>query len=318
MRIRVAVLIGLLMLTSVAIAQGGKGPVIGVLPFQDLSSDDNAQELRKVLGKKLQASLLNGSNATPKLLRVGGENPEETEVDLNYAIKLGKHYKTDFVVLGSLVSIDVEESDSGFSGPSFGGVNLSARGRKQSATVVLQLDFLDVAKGEKVFSQRFTAKDSSGKFSPNISTEYGSMDLDGSDFNNSTLGKATQKALDQMVVKINTATRDFKPAAAQATTGAAGGCSVLFRVVGPDMGAISSYTVAVGGNDLSAQVQNGVLKFAHSGGNPVIQVTVKQALDGVKTKPVYVGNVDSSCDKAEKVLALELDQSGEGKFTWWQ
>lgn len=293
--------------------------IVGILPFQDLSGDNHGRELKEALAKKLQAGLLSSSNLTPKFMKPGGDRGDDTAIDLQYAIKLARYYKTDIAILGSLVMAEVEEGDSSFHGPRIGGVNLSSRGKSQSATVVLQAEVIDVSRGKKLTSFRVTGKDRQTKVAPNVGSDYGSMNLSSGDFGRSALGKATQSAIDQMAGKILGVAAQFQPAGDESSTAEGGGsCAVLFRVVGPDMQPISNYTVAIGGSDMTSQVKNGVLRFSNPASQAVIQVMIMKTAAGFKTKPVYVGKVDGSCgDKTEKVFALELQADGEGTFSWW-
>lgn len=302
---------------------------VGILPFQDASGSDTGGQLKEVLAKQLQAALLSDTSLTPKLMKVGGENPEETDVDIAYAVKLGKYYKSDLVVMGSLLSADVEEKDSSVSGPSFGGVGVSAQSRSQDASVVLQAVLVDVARGQKLISLRAKGKQHEGKISPNVSTEYGSMNMGNANFQKTPLGKATQLALADLVKQIVNAAESFSPAAGSAATaggepsgsaeGAASACHVLFRVLlSSSMTPIKEYTVAVGGADRSAQVKDGVLQIDKPAAQIGLEVKVKNPPADTELKPAYSGQVDCTCDKAEKVLVLEIDSQGGGKFNWWQ
>jgi hypothetical protein len=214
---------------------------VGILPFQDMSGSEYGEKLKQVLAKQLQAAILNSTKLTPRFLKPGGDKPGETELDVPYAVKLGKYYKNDLVVMGSLLSAEVEDKENSMSGPSFGGVSLGGKSHTQDATVVLQVELVDVGRGEKLNSLRATGKQHEAKVSSNISTGYGSMDMGGTEFQKTVLGKATQKACDDLVRQIVAEAQKFSPVVA-APTEAAGGagptggaasssCHVLFRVM---------------------------------------------------------------------------------------
>jgi hypothetical protein len=303
---------------------------IGILPFQDMSGGEYGGQLKEVLAKQLQAALLHGSTLMPRMMKVGGENAEQTDVDIPYAVKLGKFYKSDLVVMGSLLQADVEQKSGGMSGPSIGGISLSSRSSSQDATVVLQADIIDVARGEKLSSLRVTGKDHEGKISPSISTGYGSMDMGGADFQKTALGKATQNALTDLVSTLAATAQDFKPDSGaappnpdcQAPAGgaaASSACHILFRVMlSSSMTPLKQYTAAVAGQDLSGQVKDGVLQIGNPAAQFVMQVKVKDAPADSHVQPLYAGQEDCKCDKPEKVLVLEIDSDGSGKFNWWQ
>jgi len=313
---------------------------VGLLPFQDMSGGEYGGQLKDVLAKQLQAAMLNGSSLTPRMMKLGGDNPDQTEVDIPYAVKLGKYYKSDLAVMGSVLQADVEEKDSGFSGPSFGGVSVSSQSRSQDATVVLQADIVDVGRGQKLASLRVTGKDHEGKISPNLSTSYGSMDMGSADFSKTALGKATQRALTDLVARLVETAGKFSPAGgapssesssssapsasgeaqpAGQTGGASSSCHVLLRVLlNSSMTPLKDYTVAVAGEDHSNEVKDGVLQINNPAAQFVLQVTVKNPPEDAQVQPVYAGTVDCKCDKPEKVLVLEIDSKGNGKFNWWQ
>jgi len=340
-RMRSASLVVVMLLAVTLAAKDNKKPTtdastsgpsftIGLLPFLDTSGSDNGGQLKDVLAKQLQAALLNASSLTPRLMKPSGDNPQQTDIDIPYAVKLGKFYKSDLVVMGSLLQADVQEKEGGMSGPSFGGISLSSRSKSQDASVVLQADVIDVERGVKLASIRATGKDHEGKISPNLSTSYGSMDMGGADFQKTTLGKATQNALTDLVSKLVATARDFKPAAAAAPASAGGAaaaggaasstaCHVLFRVLlSASMTPLKEFSLAVGGQDLSGQVKDGVAQIDNPAAQLVMQVKVKNPPAGANLQPIYAGQADCACDKPEKVLVLEIDSSGNGKFDWWQ
>ena len=298
---------------------------VGILPFQDMSGSEYGDQLKQVLAKQLQAAILNGSKLTPRFLKPGGDSPDQTELDVPYAVKLGKYYKSDLVVMGSLLSAEVEEKESSMSGPSFGGVSLGGRSRSQDATVVLQAEIVDVGRGEKLTSLRATGKQHESKVSSSVSTGYGSMDMGGAEFQKTALGKATQRAIEDLVRQIVAEAQKFTPAAGgEAATGEGGGaassaCHVLFRVMlSANMEPLKEYTVTVNGADLSAQVKAGVLQIDSPAAKMSLQVKAQNPPAGAPLQPAYEGQVACSCDKPEKVLVLEIDAAGQGKFNWWQ
>ena len=302
---------------------------VGILPFQDMSGSEYGEQLKQVLAKQLQAAILNSSKLMPRFMKPGGDNPEQTELDVPYAVKLGKFYKSDLVVMGSLLSAEVEDKENSMSGPSFGGVSLGGKTHTQDATVVLQVEIVDVGRGEKLNSLRATGKQHEAKVSSSVSTGYGSMDMGGTDFQKTALGKATQKACDDLVRQIMAEAQKFSPVAAgsaraEGEASAAGGaassnCHVLFRVMlSASMETVKEYTVAVNSVDLSAQVKAGVLQIDNPGAKMSLQVKAQNPPAGAQLQPAYEGQVACSCDKPEKVLVLEIDADGQGKFNWWQ
>jgi Curli production assembly/transport component CsgG len=186
---------------------------VGILPFQDASGSDNGSQLTAVLAKKLQADLLNQTQLVPRLVKPPDGRSPDNPVDLSTAVQLGRSSHIDLVVVGSLLLADVENQSKSFSGPSFGGISLSGSGRSQDATVVVQIDIVDANRGTKLTSVRATGKDHEGKISPDVSTNYGSMDMGSAQFQGTTLGKATERAVQNLVQQVEHTAENFTPAA---------------------------------------------------------------------------------------------------------
>ena len=64
---------------------------------------------------------------------------------------------------------------------------------------MLQVELIDVERGERAASIRATGKERDTKITAGVSTDYGSMDMGSATFQNTVLGKATRKAVDQAV-----------------------------------------------------------------------------------------------------------------------
>jgi len=185
--------------TNAPAGNAGASYTIGILPFQDASGDDYGESLAQVLAKQLQAALLNSSRHTPSFLKPAEEQAEPEGMDVAAAVDLARSHKVDFAVMGSLLSARVDESEGGISAPTIRGVSAGGQGRSQAAEVVLQLEVIDVNRGERVASLRVTGQERDSKIAADVYTDYGSMDMGGATFQNTVLGKATRKAIDEVV-----------------------------------------------------------------------------------------------------------------------
>ena len=193
--------------TTVLPAQKGVGQAksqsptytIGIFPFQDMSGGEYGESLAKVLAKQLQAAILNASRHTPRFLKSGEGQEEAEQMNLESAINLAKSQKVDFAVMGSLLTVEVNESEGGIGTPAIRGVTAGGQQRTQAAEGVLQAELIDVERGERVVSLRATGKERDTKISANVDTDYGSMDMEGASFQNTVLGKAMQKAMKEIV-----------------------------------------------------------------------------------------------------------------------
>lgn len=179
--------------------QAGAVYVIGILPFQDASGDDYGASLAQVLAKQLQAALLNASRHTPRFLKTGGEQEEPEALDVAAAVELARSQKADYAVMGSLLAARVDESEGGAYAPAIRGVSAGGQARSQAAEVMLQVELIDVGQGQRVASFRVTGKERDTKVAADVYTDYGSMDMGGTTFQNTVLGKATRKAIEEAV-----------------------------------------------------------------------------------------------------------------------
>lgn len=183
-------------------AQAGKAGAaytIGILPFQDASGDDWGSSLAQVLAKQLQAALLNAGRHTPRFLKAAGEQAESEQMDVAAAVELARSQKVDYAVMGSLLSARVDESEGGVAAPNIRGVSAGGQAHSQAAEVTLQLELIDVRSGERVASIRAAGKERDTKIAADVYTDYGSIDMGGAAFQNTVLGKATRKAVDEAV-----------------------------------------------------------------------------------------------------------------------
>jgi curli biogenesis system outer membrane secretion channel CsgG len=142
-------------------------------------------------------------------------------MDLDSAINLARSQKVDFAVMGSLLSVEVNESEGGIRAPRIGGVTAGGQQRTQAAEVVLQVELIDVERGERVASLRSTGKERDSKVSASVDSDYGSMDMGGASFQNTVLGKAMQKAIKEVVKDMLPKLKTSAPAAAASASGKA-------------------------------------------------------------------------------------------------
>jgi len=64
---------------------------------------------------------------------------------------------------------------------------------------MVQVELIDVNRGERVASFRATGKERDTKIAADVNTDYGSMDMGGATFQSTVLGKAMRKAIDEVV-----------------------------------------------------------------------------------------------------------------------
>jgi hypothetical protein len=330
-------------------APGNPSYTVLILPFEDTSGSDYGSQLAEALAKQLKGALLRTSNLTPKLARAD-DVPDPSQVDLPTGVRLGRASRSEMALIGTLLSAEVQDKENSFNGPSLGGVSVSGSSHSQDASVILQVDVIDVGRGRKLASLRATGKDHEGKISPSVSTDYGSMDMGGGDFLRTALGKATESAVNDLAGQLVTTARGFTPTATPVPVAAAGpatepeappdpgvetpavspapagppaepggaACIVYFRVVlAQTQDPFKSYHVSVGDEDRSSQLTDGNLEIDNPPAQIALKVRVSGGPPGLKLQPEYSGQVDYKCDRPQKELVLEIDKQGNGKFNWF-
>ncbi|MGH9670013.1 MAG: CsgG/HfaB family protein [Terriglobales bacterium] len=178
---------------------------VTILPFQDFSGSAHGAQLKDALGKHLQFLLVSNTNLRPRLIADEAGNIEA-------ATALGQSQNSDLVIMGTVLSAEMEEHESGGSGFGYGGVTMGGRSKSQDAVVVLQAEVVDVVRGKRIVSLRATGKDHQDKASAtSIGTGHGSVDMGSPDFRRSALGKATENALNDLLAQFVKTASEFKP-----------------------------------------------------------------------------------------------------------
>ena len=173
---------------------------VGVLPFVD-NTGTGSSETGAEIGRAVQAELTHSTDLEGRVLKLDdGVNAED--VDEEKAIEMGRTHKVDVVMVGTVVEATTDSSDQNMSGPSIFGQSIGGNKHSEKSVVTLQGDLFNTTTGKKIESIRVTGKNSSNKIGANASTSLGSIGSGGSDFENSTLGKAFHDAVNQLVKKI--------------------------------------------------------------------------------------------------------------------
>jgi len=171
---------------------------IGVLPFAD-ATGTGSDQAGAVLSRMIQAEFTHSTDVMAYALDPGSLHPGD--LDAQKAAEIGRAHGVEAVILGTVLQADSGESNKGGSTSVFGQL-VGGDLRLMRATVTIQADLYRVPSGTKIDSFRITAKDSEKKFGQTAYTRLG--DITSHDFsaNNSALGKALQKAVEQLVKKV--------------------------------------------------------------------------------------------------------------------
>ena len=173
---------------------------VGVLPFVD-NTGTGSSETGAEIGRAVQAELAHSTDLEGRVLKLD-EGVTAEDVDEEKAVAMGRTHKVDAVLVGTVVEATTDSSDHNVSGPSIFGQSVGGNKHSQHSVITLQGDLYSASTGKKIESIRVTGKNSSNKIGANASTTLGSVGSGGSDFENSTLGKAFHDAVDQLVKNI--------------------------------------------------------------------------------------------------------------------
>lgn len=186
----------------------------GILPFSDLSGNPDLGQLASILPALLQTSLANHGTLAPRQIQPGASAPGAAGpqvVATAYAAQLGQYYGTNLVLAGSIVSGQVVTKQGGFNGGNVGGFQLGGNSNSQTSTVTIQINLVDVGRGQSLGMLQATGKDRQTHIDPNANTNYGTMNMQSSQFQNSSLSKATSKAVADLSKQIFNALKNFTP-----------------------------------------------------------------------------------------------------------
>ena len=170
---------------------------VGILPFVDTTG--NLEDKTTVIARLLQSELTHNSDLEVRFIKPSDD--AGSDIDSDAAVKLARDHKNDIVVLATILSAQVEESDHSAQGPSIFGQTLGGSSHSAKASVELQADLYSSVTGKKLDSIRVTGEEKVNKINGNADTSLGTLGGDGQ-APNSPLGKAMQKAVHSVATRI--------------------------------------------------------------------------------------------------------------------
>ena len=170
---------------------------VGVLPFVDTTG--NLDDKGTAIARLLQAELAHDSSLEVRFIKPGDD--AGSDIDSEQAVKLAREHKSDVVILATILTAQVEESDHSASGPSVFGQTLGGSSHSAKASVELQADLYSAATGKKIDSIRVTGEEKVNKISGTADTSLGEVGNDGQ-APDSPLGKAMQKAVHSLALRV--------------------------------------------------------------------------------------------------------------------
>lgn len=173
---------------------------VGVLPFADATATGGAS-LGESLGRATQAEIVHSTRLEGRVI-VLPTGTRSDRLDSEKILAIGRDNHVDLMIYGTVLDAKAEDSNHRGSGPSIFGQSIGLGLHSTTATVTLQADIYDVGSGKKLNSSRLTGTQSDKKVSGDVYTSLGSIDTSSQTFQKSTLGKAMQKAITDMVKQV--------------------------------------------------------------------------------------------------------------------
>jgi hypothetical protein len=170
---------------------------IGVLPFEDASGV--GAEFGAQVAKFIRSEFLKNKKILPKFVDYKPKADESAAIDVEKAIELGKKNAVDFIVIGTILEADASSSSSGIGGISVFGQNVGSNLRTVTAKITLQGDLISVKDGKLIESFRTDGSKTDASVGADVSTEWGSVNSDKQEGNNSPNAKALREAVEKLV-----------------------------------------------------------------------------------------------------------------------
>jgi len=173
---------------------------VGVLPFADATATGGAS-VGESLSRATQAEIVHSTTLEGRVI-VLPAGIRSDQLDSEKILILGRDNHVDLLVYATVLDAKAEDSNHRGSGPPIFGQSIGLGLNSTTAAVTLQADIYDVASGKKLSSSRLTGTQRDKKVSGDVYTSLGAVDTSSQTFQKSTLGKAMQKAIADMVKQI--------------------------------------------------------------------------------------------------------------------
>jgi curli biogenesis system outer membrane secretion channel CsgG len=176
---------------------------IGLLPFDDAAGV--GPELGRQVAVYVRSELLKSKKLMPKFIAPAAEEGAETGepglIDVEKALELGRANQVDFVLIGTILEAEAEESDSSIGGISLSKASVGSTLRKVKATITIQGDLLSVADGTLVQSFEAKGDKTDARVGADLSTDWGDYASDSASANTPN-AKALREAVESLVKQI--------------------------------------------------------------------------------------------------------------------
>jgi hypothetical protein len=177
------------------------GQKIGVLPFEDASGV--GAEFGAQVAKFIRSEFLKHKKFLPKFVDFKPKAEETAAIDVEKAIELGRKHAVDYIVIGTILETDASSSSSGIGRVRIFGQHVGSDLRTVTANVTLQGDLISVKDGKLIESFRTDGSKTEASVGANVSTQWGSVNSDSQEGNDSPNAKALREAVEKLVEKMS-------------------------------------------------------------------------------------------------------------------
>jgi len=170
---------------------------VGVLPFEDASGV--GAQFGENVAKFIRSEFLKNKKVTPKFIQYKPEEGQAASVDVDQAVELGKKNGVAYVVIGTILEAEASSSSSGVGGVSILGQRVGSNLKTVTANITLQGDLISVKDGQLVESFRASGSKTDASVGADVSTQWGSLNGDKQEGNDSPNAKALREAVEDLV-----------------------------------------------------------------------------------------------------------------------
>jgi curli biogenesis system outer membrane secretion channel CsgG len=178
---------------AMPVVAAGQSPKIGILPFDTVSIEGGGESASAALAKLVRIEMIKAHKVTPELIEL--PSGAKTPVEPDQAAALGKTAGVKLVIVGTVTNADMSSSSHGANtGGLLSSVGVGGSINRSTATIGLHIELVDPAKGDIVDTFEVEGTGSQTGVGMDLSTALGGFNSGGSDWSNTSIGKAVQEA----------------------------------------------------------------------------------------------------------------------------
>jgi hypothetical protein len=184
-----------------AVSFSASAQKVGVLTFEDAAGVGSS--FGETVAKFIRSEFLRNKKYLPKFIQYEPKAGESKTIDVEKAIEVGKQNGVDYVVIGTILEAESNQSSTGLGGISVMGQRVGSSARSVTAKITIQGDLISLKEGKLIESFRTEGNETDRSVGANVSTRWGSMDADDNSITNTPTGRALQRAVEELVKQMS-------------------------------------------------------------------------------------------------------------------